>query len=781
MKVTLKALTEKRLASIVVNDVLLPIGSNEVEFRDLPENYRQQLSERHARIFQDQETIYVVELGSDQGTTLNGDALGTSPVELADGDILIFGVDLAYKIGIEATDFRPGLAETEVNLLLTPSDTHYDLDPVSIQQLPFLIGKEQPALAAWAEKQPYAFSFLSRRHAQLSRDGDNILIEDLSSTNGTWVNGERERGSTRSLQSGDTIAFGQEGVSFRFELLPVSKTNSLPQGTILVSKADSFLDIYCESSPGDVQAESENIASDIVQEEQLQQDKQLVPGLNSSQLTKLQKAVAAALLMVCVFVVVYLFNQDERPKQIQSLLAEDKSKQAMLLAQAFLLENPQHVEVRQAMQQAMMDSVIPEWLSAYQQQNFSKATQLIEALQQQLGEMDKPEWTGTLLWVAEAAEFRQATGDFKQTSLFVDETTLSDLLERSTRPASQQTPVLRSVIEKYPDLKPVYHEALSTLRLMKNHANTYLPVIENLKGEVKQALLSGELSGLAETVQDFSDRYPGIKGADELLRDLRQFRSVSTALNEKNLRAFAELRAELSFKTPLFQGAAKRQFTQLKDAKEMARRFSVARDHWARGESEPALSEMERLAAGPWGASAVELINQWQNQLQEFGMLSSSEAADLNSTQYANRLSVLYLSLHAAEDKWLRQQVFERLQPLESEIKTLAAERLQEAQAAWQSYQADRGGIDSSMRLEPRVTSRFRKQAEHLQTAMLRAENARELGFFLDHEVQAQADSLYKDISEEAIRQHLALDRLTSVLEPAVVNAKLALIPVPEE
>ncbi|MCG8125523.1 MAG: FHA domain-containing protein, partial [Candidatus Thiodiazotropha taylori] len=613
------------------------------------------------------------ELGSDQGTTLNGDALGTSPVELADGDILIFGVDLAYKIGIEATDFRPGLAETEVNLLLTPSDTHYNLDPVSIQQLPFLIGKEQPALASWAEKQPYAFSFLSRRHAQLSRDGDNILIEDLSSTNGTWVNGERERGSTRSLQSGDTIAFGQEGVSFRFELLPVSKTNSLPQGTILVSKADSFLDIYCESSPGDVQAESENIASDIVQEEQLQQDKQLMPGLNSSQLTKLQKAVAAALLMVCVFVVVYLFNQDERPKQIQSLLAEDKSKQAMLLAQAFLLENPQHVKVRQAMQQAMMDSVIPEWLSADQQQNFSKATQLIEALQQRLGEMDKPEWTGTLLWVAEAAEFRQATGDFKQTSLFVDETTLSDLLERSTRPASQQTPVLRSVIEKYPDLKPVYHEALSTLRLMKNHANTYLPVIENLKGEVKQALLSGELTGLAETVQDFSDRYPGIKGADELLRDLRQFRSVSTALNEKNLRAFAELRAELSFKTPLFQGAAKRQFTQLKDAKEMARRFSVARDHWARGESEPALSEMERLAAGPWGASAVELINQWQNQLQEFEMLSSSEAADLNSTQYANRLSVLYLSLHAAEDKWLRQQVFERLQPLESEIKTLAA------------------------------------------------------------------------------------------------------------
>ncbi|MBW9263169.1 MAG: FHA domain-containing protein [Candidatus Thiodiazotropha sp. (ex. Lucinisca nassula)] len=781
MKVTLKALTEKRLASIVVNDVLLPIGSNEVEFRDLPENYREQLSERHARIFQDQDTVYVVELGSDQGTTLNGDALGTSPVELADGDILIFGVDLAYKADIEATDFRPGLAESEVNLLLTPSDSHYNLDPVSIQQLPFLIGKEQPALASWAEKQPYAFSFLSRRHAQLSRDGENILIEDLSSTNGTWVNGERERGSTRSLQSGDTIAFGQEGVSFRFELLPVSKTNSLPQGTILVSKADSFLDIYCQSSPGDVETDSENIESEIAQEEQLQQDKRLLQGVNFSRLTKVQKAVAVTLMMACLFVVAYLFNQDDRPKHIQSLLAEGETKQAMLLAQTFLLENPQHVEVRQAMQQAMMASVIPEWLSAYQKQNYSKAIQLIEALQQQLGEGDKPEWAGTLLWVAGAAEFRLATLDFKQTRLFVDETKLSGLLESPTKPASQQTPVMQSVIQKYPDLKPIYHEALSTLRLMKNHANTYLPVIENLKGEVQKALLSDGLSGLAETVQDFSDRYPGINGPDELLRDLERFRRVSAALDEKNLRVFAELRTDLSFKTPIFQKAAKRQFTQLEDAKEMAERFSIAREHWARGEHDLALSEMEHLAAGPWRVSAVELINQWQNHLQEFEVLNSSEAVDLDSTHYANRLSVLYLSLDAVTDKWLRQQVFERLQPLESEIKLLASERLQEAQVAWQSYQTDEGGIDSSMRLEPRVTSRFRRQAEYLQTAMLRAENARELGFFLDDEVQAQADSLYKDISEEAIRQHLALDRLTSVLDPAVVNAKLALIPVPEE
>jgi hypothetical protein len=49
---------------------------------------------------------------------------------------------------------------------------------------------------------------ISRRQAQLHREGDAVVIEDLGSTNGTFVNGERISGARR-LEDGDEVRFGE--------------------------------------------------------------------------------------------------------------------------------------------------------------------------------------------------------------------------------------------------------------------------------------------------------------------------------------------------------------------------------------------------------------------------------------------------------------------------------------------------------------------------------------------------------------------------------------------
>ena len=49
---------------------------------------------------------------------------------------------------------------------------------------------------------------VSRRHAVLRRSGDSVLIEDLDSTNGTFVNGERI-GAPMRVRSGDELRVGQ--------------------------------------------------------------------------------------------------------------------------------------------------------------------------------------------------------------------------------------------------------------------------------------------------------------------------------------------------------------------------------------------------------------------------------------------------------------------------------------------------------------------------------------------------------------------------------------------
>ena len=50
---------------------------------------------------------------------------------------------------------------------------------------------------------------ISRRHARLSYQGGKYVLEDLGSTNGTFVNGQRLAGP-RVLKSGEVVSFGEQ-------------------------------------------------------------------------------------------------------------------------------------------------------------------------------------------------------------------------------------------------------------------------------------------------------------------------------------------------------------------------------------------------------------------------------------------------------------------------------------------------------------------------------------------------------------------------------------------
>ncbi len=57
-------------------------------------------------------------------------------------------------------------------------------------------------------------STVSRKHAQILRNGAQVVVKDFGSTNGTFINGVQVQGE-KPLQSGDTVQFGS--VRFRFE------------------------------------------------------------------------------------------------------------------------------------------------------------------------------------------------------------------------------------------------------------------------------------------------------------------------------------------------------------------------------------------------------------------------------------------------------------------------------------------------------------------------------------------------------------------------------------
>jgi pSer/pThr/pTyr-binding forkhead associated (FHA) protein len=67
---------------------------------------------------------------------------------------------------------------------------------------PVVVGRESPTA-----KFVIADPAVSRRHAQISRQGDGYVIEDLNSTNGTFINAQRVVGAV-PLTPGDLIELG---------------------------------------------------------------------------------------------------------------------------------------------------------------------------------------------------------------------------------------------------------------------------------------------------------------------------------------------------------------------------------------------------------------------------------------------------------------------------------------------------------------------------------------------------------------------------------------------
>lgn len=75
---------------------------------------------------------------------------------------------------------------------------------IELHTFPFTIGRSRECMLVLDS------SSISRLHARCTRDHLNIFVEDMGSTNGTFVNGRRlESGEAYRLRAGDVISFAQ--------------------------------------------------------------------------------------------------------------------------------------------------------------------------------------------------------------------------------------------------------------------------------------------------------------------------------------------------------------------------------------------------------------------------------------------------------------------------------------------------------------------------------------------------------------------------------------------
>jgi DNA-binding winged helix-turn-helix (wHTH) protein len=69
---------------------------------------------------------------------------------------------------------------------------------------------------------------VSRRHAAINIHGEEAVVQDLGSRNGTWLNGEKLE-AARSLRTGDEIRIARTAI--RFQIAPGSARPTAPLGS----------------------------------------------------------------------------------------------------------------------------------------------------------------------------------------------------------------------------------------------------------------------------------------------------------------------------------------------------------------------------------------------------------------------------------------------------------------------------------------------------------------------------------------------------------------------
>jgi pSer/pThr/pTyr-binding forkhead associated (FHA) protein len=162
------------------------------------------VSRKHARIYKDGNDWLIEDLGSRHGTSVNGEPLAKDEKKLLrHGDLAQIGPE---KIRIL----------TEAEPVTTSQSTYfiYQNGPMAGQKVQLDSSKPELIIGRGPEANwQIDDKNISRKHAKIKQDIDGIWIEDLSSKNGTWLNGQ-QLSAAAQLKDADVIGLGDLKLTF---------------------------------------------------------------------------------------------------------------------------------------------------------------------------------------------------------------------------------------------------------------------------------------------------------------------------------------------------------------------------------------------------------------------------------------------------------------------------------------------------------------------------------------------------------------------------------------
>lgn len=487
--IVLEPVSHPELQAIRIPDSLFAIGRTEAPFDAYPAELAGDLSRRHARIFCEHGAVYLADLGSKNGTTVNGAALKQAIAPLHSGDLVGFGKTLSYRVRLEQAA-RPAGHARPSSLTLWPEQGGEDLQPIVVTEFPFLVSKADETFARYRETSPAQLNYLSRRHAHVFLKGGELYLEDLGSTNGSFVNGVRLEEHAVALHDGDLLAFGGRHFVYRVvvqrtEADPTLTRIGAPAGappsaadadkTTFVAAADSFLEIFCvEAGPG--QDEAPAAAAPPAQAEDGaaagSRFALMAAGLYKAfggkrrlDLRRVRTWSLAALALVVVLAwALYAVKGPER--EIEGLLAEGAYAQAATRASQALAGDRGNARLAALGTEAVLKAGLPGWMEAVRAGQYRRAGARVDAMRRQA--RDNPELAALLAeldWIVQLKAFVAARGGAQAPVRdAADRARVERVLKQWEEQNEAHQRAFATISAHVPAYRDAYADALSELR-----------------------------------------------------------------------------------------------------------------------------------------------------------------------------------------------------------------------------------------------------------------------------------------------------------------------------
>ena len=194
-----------------------------------------EMSGRHASFAPADGGVVVQDLGSTNGTFVNGRPV-TGPQQLQPGDRIQLGatvleVRVPAPAGQEEMAYAPGIDASARRPIPALPVLAFASGPMGGQEVPvggpLVIGRDAGAADIVLDQD----TEVSRRHASFWPAGAGLTLQDLGSSNGTYVNGYRLTQDAVALSTGDKVEIGQTAIDVRLPAQPAVAAAPAPAYT----------------------------------------------------------------------------------------------------------------------------------------------------------------------------------------------------------------------------------------------------------------------------------------------------------------------------------------------------------------------------------------------------------------------------------------------------------------------------------------------------------------------------------------------------------------------